>query len=34
VKLAIVMLKAGVDATEAERRLDAVAGSIGRALAR
>jgi N-acetylmuramic acid 6-phosphate etherase len=34
VKVAIVMLEAGVDAIEAERRLDAAAGSIGRALAR
>ena len=34
VKVAIVMLEAGVDATEAERRLDAAAGSIGQALAR
>jgi N-acetylmuramic acid 6-phosphate etherase len=34
VKVAIVMLEAGVDAIEAERRLDAVAGSIGQALAR
>ena len=34
VKVAIVMLEAGIDATEAERRLDAAAGSIGQALAR
>jgi N-acetylmuramic acid 6-phosphate etherase len=34
VKVAIVMLEAGVDAAEAERRLDAAAGSIGQALAR
>lgn len=32
VKLAIVMLKAGVDATEAERRLEAAQGSVERAL--
>ena len=33
VKLAIVMLKAGVDAAEAERRLDAAQGSVHGALA-
>ena len=33
VKLAIVMLKAGVDAAEAERRLDAAQGSVHEALA-
>ena len=33
VKLAIVMLKAGVDAAEAERRLDATQGSVHGALA-
>ncbi|MBE0549118.1 MAG: N-acetylmuramic acid 6-phosphate etherase, partial [Rubrivivax sp.] len=33
VKVAIVMLEAGVDAAEAERRLDAAQGSIAQALA-
>ncbi len=33
VKVAIVMLEAGVDAAEAERRLDAASGSIAQALA-
>jgi len=33
VKVAIVMLRAGVDAAEAERRLEAAAGSVERALA-
>jgi len=34
VKVAIVMLRAGVDAAEAERRLEAAAGSVAQALSR
>jgi N-acetylmuramic acid 6-phosphate (MurNAc-6-P) etherase len=32
VKTAIVMLRAGVEAAEAERRLEAAAGSVAQAL--